>query len=67
MSNQIDATAQSTEGINSDQLEYPKIRALNEPSHRASGGLSVVIQAPGSTDPNTKFFHECVIERTAAA
>ena len=44
-------TPQSTDGNSSDQELKPKIRAESAWSQNASGGLSTVIQPPGSSVP----------------
>ena len=43
------------------------MRADSAPTHRNAGGLSTVMNPPGSNAPKKKFFHDIVIERTAAA
>ena len=49
------------------QLEKPKRRPERAMSHNAAGGLSTVMNEPGSSDPKKKAFQLTVALLTAAA
>ena len=55
------------EVVECDHVEKPKMRADSASTQRKTGGLSTLMKPPGSNDAKKKFFHENVIERTAAA
>ena len=49
------------------QLEKPKMRADSAMTQIATGGLSMVMKEPGSSDPKKKAFQSRLALLTAAA